>query len=427
MHVTDGGEGEGRPPWREVLGRNVLLVILSGTVFSIPIGFVFVALPVYLERLPTVSTALIGVVITTMGLVAVALIIPFGIVADLIGRRLLLALGSVVGSAAILLLTVLDTFEGILVVAALFGVAEALYFSTWNALLADASQDATRTTVFGVSFFAGSVAFAVGSFVSAEADRAIQAGATPQAAYGPLFLGVGLLLLVAPALLLAVRLPRLTPAGPKTLLPRRSGGIIGKFLVANLLIGFGAGVVVPLFSLWFFLQFGAGEAFTGPLFALSNLVNAFAFLLAPVVARRAGMIRAVVAAQATATALLFAMPFAAVVPVVGLVAASALFVARNALMNMTWPVMSSFLMGAVHPDERSAASAVTGASFRLPFAVSASLGSYLLTVDLALPFYVTTFFYVLGTGAFWYFFRTYRTVTPERAARLQAAELAEAK
>ncbi|MFQ5837637.1 MAG: hypothetical protein ACE5HJ_02505 [Thermoplasmata archaeon] len=84
-------------------------------------------------------------------------------------------------------------------------------------------------------------------------------------------------------------------------------------------------------------------------------------------------------------------------------------------------------MGAVDPDERAAASAVTGAAFRLPFAVSTTLGSYMLTLDLSLPFFVTALLYGLGTAAFWYFFRTYGAVTPEQAEAAEAAEIVSPK
>lgn len=411
---------------RGSLNRNVLLLVVGGSLFNVPIGFIFVALPIYLGRLPTIPSELIGLPFTTMGLVAVAVMIPFGMVADRFGRRRMLFLGGLAGIAGFILFSFVDTLEGILLVAAVLGLAEGFYFSTWNALLADASTPETRNTVFGISFFAAGIALAAGSLVGWFADQAIQAGASPQEAYQPLLLLLGFLVIPTPLMVLSLRLKRAPPSGPRTWLPRRSMGIIIKFLVANLLIGFGAGTLIPLLSEWFRLQFGVGETFTGPLYALSSIVNAFAFLLAPALARRVGAIRSIVVAQAVATAILFSMPFSRLLGEYGLASAAVLFVARNALMNMAWPVMSAFLMGAVHPDERSTASAVTGAFFRAPQASSTTLGGYLLDVDLALPFYVTTFFYVLGTGAFWYFFRRQREVSAG-AAEAGAEEAAQPK
>ncbi len=412
---------------RQAVNRNVLLLIMGGALVNVPIGFTSVAIPVYLERLPGIPTELVGLFITTMGVVAVVFIVPLGIIADRFGRRMIIGLGGVFAALAILLLAFLDTLEGLLAVAAVFGLAEALYFSTWNALLADASSAETRNVVFSLSFFATAVAFAAGTLIAVLADRAFQGGASAQGAYQPIFLLVGISILAAPVLILFLQLPSRSPSTSQGFLPRRSLEIIAKFFVANILIGFGAGIIIPLFSLWFLLQFGVGEAYTGPLFAVSSVVNAFAFLMAPRLAARAGMIRSVVAAQVVATILLFAMPFTVALGGLALMTVSALYVARNALMNMVWPVMSSFLMGAVHPDERSAASAVTGASFRLPFAMSATLGSYLLTVDLSLPFFLTTLLYALGTTAFWLFFREYDARRAKEGAAARAADVARPK
>jgi len=156
-----------------------------------------------------------------------------------------------------------------------------------------------------------------------------------------------------------------------------------------------------------YLKFDLAESTTGPLLAFASVVTAGSYLLAPILARRYGMVRTIVTVQLIATAALFFIPIVSNFLVVG-----TLFIVRNLLMNMSWPVASSFLMTAVDESERAAASAVTGAAFRLPFAMSTTLGGYLLTVNLDLPFFVTTGLYAVGTFTFWAFFR--RTPAPPR-------------
>ncbi|MFQ5553716.1 MAG: MFS transporter, partial [Thermoplasmata archaeon] len=176
-------ERRGQGQFRAALNRNASLLILGGAIANVPIGFILVALPVYLFRLPTVETTLIGVVLTTVGLSAVALFIPVGLLADRLGRRRMLALGGLSASFSLFLLGFVESLAGFLAFAAVFGAAEAFYFTTWNALLADASSDRTRTTVFGLSFFAAAVGLAVGTLLGVVADDAVQMGLSPQAAY----------------------------------------------------------------------------------------------------------------------------------------------------------------------------------------------------------------------------------------------------
>ncbi len=391
-----------RASFRTMRG-NTARLLLSGAVFLVPVGLLSVSAPIYMKRLG-LDEVLIGTFLTTMGLVAVILVIPFGLIADRFGRKRMLVLGGLLAVAAFAVLGFATTYSLFFVAALLGGAAEACYFSSWNALLADASTPEERTAVFGMSFFLTQMAFGLGNLWAILPDALLTSGAVaasdPHAAYGPAYLGGAALLLLSPVLLARVVTPRLERGEGASLLPKRSFRIISKFLVSNLIVGLGAGLIIPLFTLWFFLKFGLAESVTGPLLAVSNFVNAFAFLLAPWIAEKYGMVRSIVVVQAIATVLLFFIPLAPWLVVVGV-----LFIARNVLMNMAWPVASSFLMGAVHPEERAAASAVTGASFRFPFAVSTSFGGYLLTLDLSLPFFVTTSLYAAGTAVFWIFFR----------------------
>ena len=411
-----GVENQGQRPLLAAFNRNTSLLLLVGAVVAVPIGFLFVSLPVYLERLPVIETTLIGVILTVTGVTAVALMIPVGLMADRFGRRRALALGGVTASLSLFLFGFADSVLSVLVFAIVFGAAEAFEFASWNALLADASSERTRANVFGVSFTASAIGMAGGTLIGSVADQALLTGATLQAAYQPLFILLGGLLLVVPVLIAFLRMPLRKTSREQSLIPAESRRVIGRFFAANILIGTGAGIIVPLFSLWFLFQFEIGEAYTGPLFAVSSIVNAAAFLVAPSLARWGGLIRTVVALQAVATVILFLIPPAASLGAFALLVVSVLFVVRQALMNMTWPVLTSFLMGAVDVNARSTASAVTAVSFRLPFALSAILGVYLLTIDLALPFYVTGVLYAFGTVAFWAFFRGYKIPEEEPAA-----------
>ncbi len=412
----EGAENQGQRALRAAFNRNTSLLLFVGAIVAVPIGFVFVSLPVYLERLPVIETNLIGVILTVTGVTAVALMIPVGLMADRFGRRRALALGGVTASLSLFLLGFADSVLSVLIFAIAFGAAEAFEVASWNALLADASSERTRANVFGVSFTASAIGMAGGTLIGSVADQALLTGATLQAAYQPLFILLGGLLFVVPVLIAFLRLPPRETSREQSFIPAESRRLIGRFFAANILIGTGAGIIIPLFSLWFLFQFGIGEAFTGPLFAVSSIVNAAAFLVAPSLARRGGLIRTVVALQAGATLILFLIPPAASLTAFALLVVSVLFVVRQALMNMTWPVLTSFLMGAVDVNARSAASAVTAVSFRLPFALSTTLGVYLLTIDLALPFYVTGVLYAFGTAAFWAFFRGYKIPDEEPTA-----------
>jgi len=411
--AAPGGEGRGFLASFRGLPRVAWLLIGAGSVFWVLVGLYSVSLPIYLKR-AGYDELFIGFVLTLTGLVAVLLVVPFGLLADRFGRKRMMMIGAVanVASGAILAAPIVAPtlsghsalFLGFAVVA---GFAEAAFFSTWGALLADSAPAARRTAVFGLSFFFSQLAGGAGNVLGSFADYTFTASlANLETAYGMAF---GITAVIAALALFFLRAARVheelaAEGAPAFRLPKKSRGIIGKFLASNLIIGFGAGIVIPLFTLWFFLRFGLAETFTGPLLGVSAVVNAFAFLVAPAIADRYGFVRTIVSVSGVATVLLVLIP---IVP--DLYAVAVLYIVRNALMNMTWPVSSAFLMNTVDASERSAASAVTGAAFRLPFAVSTTIGGALLRVDLSLPFFVTGVFYTAGVFAFWAFFRNVRS------------------
>jgi len=386
------------------LSRDAKLLVFAGGVNSIPFGVNAVALPVYLTDhlgyLPVVA----GTVFTIQGAVAVALTIPLGIVADRFGRKRIVVLGGLFAAASFFLLPFAASIVALYAAAVCAGLAGAFAFAPLQALLAEASADEERTVVFGMSFFLQSAAQSLASLAATGPELLLSAGWDVVPAYATLFAGAGVAVLAGPALLARTSARERRTARERGLLSRRSRATVSKYFASNAIIGLGAGLVIPILSLWFLLKFHQKETFTGPLFAAGNLVNAVAFLAAPILARRYGMVRTVVTLQFAATAFLLGM---AVVPGTDafLPAASVLYLARNAAMNMSGPVSSSFLMGAVEPDERSSASAVVGVSFRLPNAISTTFGAAMMAQNPDSPLYVTTALYVVGVTAFYAFFR----------------------
>ena len=387
------------------LDRPAKLLILVGGVNSIPFGVFSVALPIYLHLLGY-ETVVIGTVFSIQGAVAVVLIIPFGILGDRYGRKRIVVLGGLLSAGSFLLFPFADVVAVLYLAAVLAGLAGALAFAPYQAMLADVSREEERTAVFGMSSFVGAASGGLGALAASTPDLLRSAGWGLLPRYAPLFVGCGIVILLGAVLVARLPLREERHVSRRGLLPRRSARLISKFFVSNMIIGLGAGLIIPIFSLWFLFKYGQTEAFTGPLFAVGSVTNAIAFLVAPLLAREHGLVRTVVTLQAAATFLLLGLALLPEAPVLPwLLLASALFLARNATMNMSSPVSTSFLMGAVPPEERSSASAVVGVSFRLPFAVSTTFGAAMMAQDADFPLFVTASLYAVGVTVFYVFFR----------------------
>jgi len=302
---------------RRGLTRDAKLLLVSFSLTGLSIGLLNVSLSVYMQRLGLTAVHA-GTFFTTTGLTSVSLVIPFGILADRYGRRRMTILGTALMAAALGMLVLADSYGMFLLAGGLLGVAEALGFSTFNALLAEATDPAVRTSVFGMSFFFNSMGFAAGNLLGILPDVLYAANpADPTGAYRPAFAIAAGLSLASPLALLLVRVGRTRAPEGRSLLPRKSARILTRFFASNFIIGLGAGLIIPLFTLWFYLKFGLAESTTGPLLALASVFMAFSYLLAPVLSRRRGMVRSIVEVQALATATLFFIPLVLNIHVVG--------------------------------------------------------------------------------------------------------------
>ncbi|HEV7763327.1 MAG TPA: MFS transporter, partial [Acidimicrobiales bacterium] len=172
-------------------------------------------------------------------------------------------------------------------------------------------------------------------------------------------------------------------------------------------------VVTSLLVLWLHLRFDLSRGQTAGVFFAAGLLGAGSQLLAPVLARRIGLIRTMVFTHLPANALLALAAFA---PSGGV--AVALLLVRALFAQMDVPARQAFVMAVVPPADRAMASSFTNVPRSLASATTPLLAGALLSR--------TTFGWPLliaGTVKFTYDLvllglhrNTPESVRPERAA-----------
>ena len=176
-----------------------------------------------------------------------------------------------------------------------------------------------------------------------------------------------------------------------------------------MLIGLGAGLIIPLIPLWFLLRFQVTDVFSGPLIASSNVIMGVTAVAAPKIAKQIGLVKGIVMTQSLSMIFLLAMPFCPTAAIAGFV-----YVIRAVLMNMASPLSDTFLMNMVHEDERATASSFNGVLWTLPNAGSTVMGGKMLDdKKLSLPFYLCGILYIASIALFYAIFRKSSGVAPE--------------
>jgi MFS family permease len=380
-----------------VIPRDTKNVVLGIGPLAAGLGFYQVAVAVFLP-LEGLSVTLLGVLLTTLGITTVALSIPFAILSDRYGRKQIMLAGSLLGVIVILAPGVSSNFLILESSAILGGAGEAMYLGTRNAYLADTTTLDVRAETFSLSFMTSTIASGIGTFLPAFFPLF---GTDLLTAHRITFVALGLIASITAFTVHKWAAETRRETSREGILPRKSLGLIMKFSSANLLIGLGAGLIIPLIPTWFYLRFNVTDVFSGPLIAVSNIIMGLTAVGAPRVARRVGLVNGIVVTQAMSTIFLLAIPFCPTAVVAGV-----LYVIRAVLMNMASPLSDTFLMNMIAEDERATASSFNVVLWNLPNAASTVVGGSMLNNgSLSLPFYLCGVLYVTSIVLFYAIFR----------------------
>ncbi|MGD0643402.1 MAG: MFS transporter [Candidatus Bathyarchaeia archaeon] len=388
--------------------REAKYLIYSSVLPSVAYGMFYTDIAYFLTTVQGLSFNLMGLIVTVMGVSTFAASVPLGIAADKYGRKRLLILSNVIASVIIAVFA-LTTNPALLIIAAIFeGLSEAASNASSSALLAEKAEDVKRNSAFSMFGFAQSTAFGLGAIAILATTTMV--GFTGKESHVLLYVILALLSLSSTLIILKVSESKRSTKANATLsglLPRKSRDVLVKYAFTGAIIAFGAGMVVPLMTAWMKAQYGIPDSLSGPILGVSSIVIGVATLASPFLAKRFGMVKAIVVTEAVSTIFMFATPLSP-----NYIVASIVYTSRAFLMNMSSPLSQSMIMGLVAEDERGAASGVSSALWRLPNALSSFVGAWLIGMGLLdTPFFLAALFYIVSISLFWYFFR--RTRMPE--------------
>lgn len=158
----------------------------------------------------------------------------------------------------------------------------------------------------------------------------------------------------------------------------------------------GAGMVVPFFSVYLKYSLQIDDARVGSIMAFAQFGCVIGGLLIPLIARKLGVHRAVVACQLLSIPFLLSIAFPTGIGVVALS-----FFMRSSLMNMVNPLIQNLGMEMVHPLDRANLSGLMTLFGNITRGLGIAAGGYLMkNISYNAPYYFTVFFYLCSTALF---------------------------
>jgi hypothetical protein len=268
------------------------------------------------------------------------------------------------------------------------------FLSIEQAALSQVIPARSRTNVFAWYTLAGSMATGLGALCAGFGVQAFQnAGVAPLRSERAIVIGYA-----AIGLLLVALFSRLSPSaevrgagesggGTKTALGLgESRGVVLRLAGLFAMDAFGGGFVVQSFvAYWFYLRFHVEPAALGGIFFGANMFAGISALVASPMARRFGLVKTMVFTHLPSNILLILVPL---MPNVEL--ATLMLLARFSISQMDVPTRQSYTMAIVRPEERSAASGITGVARTSGAAVAPFFAGLLFSVPalISWPFFI---------------------------------------
>ncbi len=348
------------------------------------VGMTGVALGIYLFR-AGFSSFMIGLVIGA-GLVGSALatiIVSFA--ADRFGRR-----------RSLLLLSALSGLGGVAL--AMFASAPVLLlFLAFISMLNGTGTDRSASQALDLAVIPGLVSGARRTWSLALYNVCLDGGGalgalaaglpivlqhrlaySPLGSYRIMFLGYSVLyLVVAAAYLFLSRATEIANPVPVKLasgISPQARKTVARLTALFSLDAFGGGFLTDaLVAYWFFRRFGVPEHELAVVFFAVHILNASSHLGAAWLARRIGLLNTMVLTHLPSSLFLMAVPFAP-----SFQWAVALFLCREALVEMDVPTRQSYVAALVAPSERTFTSGVTNLARNVFWAVGSAVAGFLM-------------------------------------------------
>jgi MFS family permease len=378
--------------------RNAVLFLVSVSVSSVGTGIFYLVFNIYVTEGLHYSEYFLGALLSASSLSAAVFSLPGGILGDRVGRKRCIILGTTIVALSMGGLISFTSQTVLVAMNALLGFGSTLNYVSFAPFMMENAAQKERVHLFSVQAAMNILGYTLGAYLGGTFPSLVT-GSQTDALRTTLLIGMLLCCTAVFPLLM------LQEEKKKILFSRRivvSGGLLKRFLLTNVLIGFGAGLIVPFFNIFFRVRMQASMETIGLIFALGNVTMGIATFAAAPLASRWGKVRSIVLTELGSLPFLLMIAYS---PRLELVTLG--FIARGALMNMGNPISSAFMMENLKEEERATVNGIVMGGWNGSWAVSNVVAGNLMSRGLyQLPFVITSSLYAVSSALYYLFFRS---------------------
>ncbi|MFX0114097.1 MAG: MFS transporter [Candidatus Hodarchaeota archaeon] len=380
--------------------RNIRATFVSTTFGAIGFGMLWLnILSIFILILANESTTMLGLVTMVAGLVSTIFIFPVGYIVDRWRRDVFIWIGALFQALAMGILVISTTIEMVLVAQLFAGAGWGVSGTAREALLADSLPSGTRSEIYARLFFLNMAFSAVGPALNIILFFILGDSWNLSILRMVIFVSFIFILISSIAsLFMADRHALGKESESLAYRPfddskeRSSFGIPIILVASGLVIGFGAGMTVAFFPVFFKNEYGIKPVLMMSIYFLMNLATAFSATAGQRISRRLGLVETIFLLQMTAV---YALAFIIQYP--PLIILIPLFIARNALMNASAPLNRTIVMDRIAKRHRGKWNSLEQLAWGLFWNVSAAIGGFIIeNYSFRVCFTITATLYMLA-------------------------------
>lgn len=397
--------------------RNIKLFFLANILYQIGTGMFGVLYNLYIKELGY-GDAMNGSVVSIQSFATALMFVPIGIWGDRTSRKKILVLGALLSGAGFILRSFTSGESALIGLSVFTGLFASFFQMLSIPFLAENVESKNRLRMFSYFSSLGLASQVIGSMgggVLSDAFRHL--GMTDLISLRTVLVAGGAATFAAFIPMLFVReerkptrdKPHNPPISNPSVTDKASAAaeyrMIARFVVAQLLIGFGSGLVVPYLNLYFTNRFSISLSLMSFLISLGQVMTIVSMLIGPSLANRVGQVKAVVIFQ------MLSLPFLVLTGFTNWFAIAAVsFLFRQALMNAANPIQSTIMIDRIADNRRGIANSLTQTAFMLGWATMGPVQSHLVTTygtywGYAITFSITGCLYVAASLMYFFMFR----------------------
>ncbi len=363
------------------------------------------------------SEAVVGDVEGALAFAAAAICLLLPPLVGTLGYRRLMMVAAISLGAARAAQAFAPSALGIVGLGLLFGVGDGIMQTLSTAFMSE-NGGRRRTALFTADFIARVSAMFAGSLIGGGLPMWLRPMIGSAEAFRVTIVVAAALMVLSAIPAAGIREPEAATRGLRawftTLKGFRSWDRLRRLLVPEMLISFGAGLVMPFVAIYLKHQLGATVGQVGIIQAASSVTMAVGALATPYLARRLGLAGTVVLTELASLPFLVAIPLSSSLPVV-----AGLFLVRGALMNMSWPVYNQLSMEGLPAADKPLVAGWVRFGWSIAWLGGSALGGRLMQHSYTIPWLVTAVLYAMGALATYLLLR--RVVVAHEADARDAA------